>query len=145
MQTPNPDIIVDTKKCLLTRVWYRCLLRVSTRAWQIQMGMLTANHWTEQRVPNGGARKRTERGNGVCNPIGRTAISTRCPRAPRGQPKGTCGGTHDSSCICRPTRMALLDINGRRDPWFCEVWMPQCRGLPGRGGRSGWVGGGTPS
>ena len=30
--------------------------------------------------------------------------------------------------------------NGRRAPWSCEGWMSQCRGMPGQGGRSGWVG-----
>jgi hypothetical protein len=38
--------------------------------------MLTANCWTEHRDPNGGDRERTERAEGVCNPIGRTTIST---------------------------------------------------------------------
>jgi hypothetical protein len=36
--------------------------------------------------------------------------------------------------------MALLDINGRRGPWPCEDSMPQCRGMPGPGSLSGWVG-----
>ena len=39
----------------------------------------------------------------------------------------------------------MLDINERRGPWLCEGSMPPCRGMPGRGGRSRWVGGGTPS
>jgi hypothetical protein len=30
-------------------------------------------------------------------------------------------------------------INGTR-PWSCEGSMPQCRGMPGSGSRSGWVG-----
>jgi hypothetical protein len=34
--------------------------------------MLTANHWTEHRVPNGGVRERTKRAEGVYNPIGIT-------------------------------------------------------------------------
>ena len=29
----------------------------------------------------------------------------------------------------------MLDINGRRGPWYCEGLMPQCRGS-----RSKWVG-----
>ena len=29
MQTPNPEIIIDAKKCLLTGAWYSCLLRGS--------------------------------------------------------------------------------------------------------------------
>jgi hypothetical protein len=36
--------------------------------------------------------------------------------------------------------MALLDINGRRVPWSCDGSMPQCRGMPGWGSKSGWVG-----
>jgi hypothetical protein len=46
--------------------------------------MLTANHWTEHNVPDGGIKERTEGDEGVCNPKGRTRISTReTPRAPR--------------------------------------------------------------
>jgi hypothetical protein len=37
-------------------------------------------------------------------------------------------------------RMALLVINGRRGPWSCEYFLPQCRGIPGPGSGSGWVG-----
>jgi hypothetical protein len=37
-------------------------------------------------------------------------------------------------------KMALLDINKRRGPWFCEVLVSQCRGMPGKGSRSRWVG-----
>ena len=36
--------------------------------------------------------------------------------------------------------MALSGINGRRGPWSCEGLMPQCRGMPGQGSGSGWVG-----
>jgi hypothetical protein len=35
------------------------------RAWQIQRWMLSANHWTEHRVPNEGARERTQEAEGV--------------------------------------------------------------------------------
>jgi len=34
--------------------------------------------------------------------------------------------------------MALLDINWRGH-WSCEGLMPQCRGLPGQGGRREWM------
>jgi len=45
--------------------------------------MFTANHFTEKRASNGGVRERTEITEGVCNPIGRTTISTnQIPRAP---------------------------------------------------------------
>jgi hypothetical protein len=33
-------------------------------------------HWTEHRVPNKGVGERTEGVEEVCNPIGRTTIST---------------------------------------------------------------------
>ena len=36
-------------------------------------------------------------------------------------------------------RMALLDINGRRNLWSWEGLMPQCRGMPGWEDRSEWV------
>jgi hypothetical protein len=34
----------------------------------------------------------------------------------------------------------LLNINGRRGPWSCEGWMPQCQGMSGQGNGSGCVG-----
>ena len=36
-------------------------------------------------------------------------------------------------------RMVLLGINGRKGPCSCEGPMPQCRGMSGQGGRSGWI------
>jgi hypothetical protein len=36
--------------------------------------------------------------------------------------------------------MAFSVINRRRGPWSCESSMPQYRGMPGLGSRSGWVG-----
>jgi len=42
------------------------------------MRMLTANHQTEHRDPNGEVRGRTVGDEGVCKPIGRT-ISTKQP------------------------------------------------------------------
>jgi hypothetical protein len=36
--------------------------------------------------------------------------------------------------------MAFSVINGKRGPWSCEGSMPQCRGMPGRRGGSGWIG-----
>ena len=63
-------------------------------------GMLAANNWTEQVFPNRGVRGRTEEAEGVCNPIGRTTISTnQTPQSSQGlnpQPKNAPG----SSCIC---------------------------------------------
>jgi hypothetical protein len=105
MQTPNADTIADAKKCLLTGTWYSCLLRGSARSWLRQMRMLTANHWTECRDPNGEVRARTEGVEGVCNPIGRTTISTNQtppPKLPWTKPltKEYTGGTHGSCWIC---------------------------------------------
>ena len=37
-------------------------------------------------------------------------------------------------------RMALSVINERRGPWSSEGFMPQYRGMPGPGKRSGWGG-----
>jgi hypothetical protein len=34
----------------------------------------------------------------------------------------------------------LISITRRRGPWSYEGLMPQCRGMPGRRGGSGWVG-----
>jgi hypothetical protein len=42
-------------------------------------------------------------------------------------------------------RMALSDINLRRGPWSSEGSMPQCRGMPGQEGGSGWVDGEVPT
>jgi hypothetical protein len=36
--------------------------------------------------------------------------------------------------------MAFWDINERRGPWSSEGSKPQCRGMPGQGSRSVWVG-----
>jgi hypothetical protein len=38
--------------------------------------MLTANHWTEHSVPNGGDRETTDGDEGIYNPIERTTVST---------------------------------------------------------------------
>jgi len=58
----------------------------------------------ENRAPNGGVRKRTEGAEGVCNPIGRTTISTnQTVQSSQGlnhQPKSIHGGTHGTSHIC---------------------------------------------
>ena len=36
--------------------------------------------------------------------------------------------------------VAYVAEDGRRGPWSCEDHMPQYRGMPGPGSRSGWVG-----
>jgi hypothetical protein len=66
--------------------------------------MLVVNHWTEHRVPNGGVREKIEGSEGVCNPPGRTTITTnQSLQSSQGltyQPMSTHGGTHGSSHIC---------------------------------------------
>jgi hypothetical protein len=92
---------VDANKCLLTGAWYSCLLRGSASAWQIQKWILTVIHGNEHRVPNIGARERTQVIERVCRPIGGTIIWTnQYPQSSQGlnhQPKSTHGRTHDSS------------------------------------------------
>jgi hypothetical protein len=62
--------------------------------------MLTANHRTDHTVPNEGVRERTEGAEGVCNPIGRTTISTnQSSQGLNHQQKSTHGGTYGSSHI----------------------------------------------
>jgi hypothetical protein len=48
--------------------------------------MLTANHWTEHGVSNGGVRERTEEAEGDCKPIGRRTIPTNHPELPQTKP-----------------------------------------------------------
>jgi hypothetical protein len=116
IQTPNPNTIVDANKCLLTEAWYSCLLRACARGWQLQRPMLIANHWTEHGDPNGGVRERTEGVEGVCNPIGRTIISTiQTSQSSQGlnhQAKSTHGGTCGSSRICNRGWRSLASIGG---------------------------------
>jgi hypothetical protein len=68
------------------------------------MWMLAADHWTEQRDTSGGVKGRSEGAEGICNPIGRTTISTNQARQSlrrlNHQPKNPHGRTHGSSCIC---------------------------------------------
>jgi hypothetical protein len=62
--------------------------------------MVAANHWTESRVPNRGVKERTEGVQGVCNPMGRTTISTnQNPLNSQGLSHQQMH-THGSSCIC---------------------------------------------
>ena len=67
-QPPNPDVMVDVNKCLLTGAWYGCLLRGSVSAWLIQKWMLTAIHWTEHRILNEGARENAQEAKGFVAP-----------------------------------------------------------------------------
>ena len=64
------------QQVLPDRGCYSCLQRGSTSAWQIQTWILTSYHWTEQRIPNEGARERTQGTEGGGNHIGGTTIWT---------------------------------------------------------------------
>jgi hypothetical protein len=65
--------------------------------------MLETNHGTEYGVLNGGVREKTEEAKGVCNPIGRTTISTnQTPQSSQGlnhQAKSTHGVMDGSSYV----------------------------------------------
>ena len=76
MQPPNPSTIADAKKCLLEGTRYGCLLEGSARVTLIQMRMVATNHQTEHGDTDEGARERTEGAGRVCNPMGRTTLST---------------------------------------------------------------------
>jgi hypothetical protein len=82
---------------------------------EVGLPMSITNHWTEHgEVPKRGVRERTEGIEGICNPIGRTTISTNQtaapsppfappppipPRTPR-ELSHQQRSTHGSSCIC---------------------------------------------
>jgi hypothetical protein len=97
------------------------------------MQILAANHWTEHVDPNVGVRRRTE---GICNPIGRTIISTNQTPPPQLNP-GTKPPTKEYKWrdpwlqLHMYQRMKLSGINGRKGSWFCEDLMTQCKGIQG--------------
>jgi hypothetical protein len=108
--------------------------------------MITANHWTEHRVPNGvpneGVRVRTEGAEGVCYPIGRTTISTKTTQSSQGlthQPKSTHGGTHGSSRICS-RGMPCGTSMGEEALGLIQVLFPSVEECQDREvGMGGWV------
>ena len=92
-------------------------------------------------ITAGGDRERIEGAEGVWDSIGRTTKSTnQTPQSSQGvnyQPKSTHGATHGSSHICSRGWPCWTSMGG---PWSFEVLMSKCRGMPGPGSRSGWVG-----
>ena len=143
MQPTNSVTIADCKKCLLTGVWYVCLLGGPARALPIQMLMLAAKHQTEQGDLNWGVRERAGGAERVCNPIGKTTVSTyQTPQSSQGlnhQPKNTNGGTHGSSCPCSRGWPYLASMREKAlGP--VKAWFP----VVGEWGRSGFVFGGAP-
>jgi hypothetical protein len=106
--------------------------------------MLSANHWTEHKVHNGGARERTQGTEGVCSPIGGTTICDNQhppPKIPGTKPPTKVYGWRDPWLLQLHIwqSMALSGISRRSSPWTWGCLMPQCRGMPGQEG-SGWVG-----
>jgi len=107
------------RKHLQTGTWCGSLLRGSARALLIQMRMLAAIHGTEHGTPME-ERERTEGTEGVCNPIGRTTISTNqtVPSSPRSfqglrnQLESRHVGTHVSRHKCSRERHCLASIEG---------------------------------
>jgi hypothetical protein len=47
----------------------------------MQRQMLAGNLWFEHGIPNGGVRERTERAEGVCDPIGKTISTNQTPQS----------------------------------------------------------------
>jgi hypothetical protein len=43
-----------------------------------------------------------------------------------------------------PLLVLKIFLKDKSSPWSCEGLMPQCRGMPGQGEGSEWVGRGTP-
>jgi hypothetical protein len=137
---PKPDIITDDKECVLTGAWDSWLLRGSVSAWQIQRLMLTVIHWTEHRVPNEGARERTQRAEEVSSSIGGTTISTNQISSPllpdlpgtKIPAKQYTWSTQVSSCICSRGWPCWTSMEG-------EALGPGKAQYPNVGEFEGWV------
>ena len=108
--------------------------------------MLTANHRTEHRVPDGGVRQGTKRAEGVCSPmVGEQQCQpVRSPQSSWGldhQPKSTMEG----AMAVYVAEDGLVGHQWEERPLVLGCSMPQCKRMPGQEARSGWVGGGVPS
>jgi hypothetical protein len=91
-------ILLPFKGLQIWRLWIFNLLD-----WEM-CSLCNISNLALHRVPNGGARERTQGAEGVCSPTeGRTILTNQYPQSSQGlnhQPKDTHGGTHDSSHIC---------------------------------------------
>jgi hypothetical protein len=125
-QLPNAFTMEYASKILLKGLWYSCLLWGYASAWQ--KWMVTVSYWMEHKSPNGGARESTQGAKEVFNPIGGTTIWT------NQYPQSSCLWLH--MYRRRPSRPSL----GREAPWYCKLYMPQYRAMPGPRSGSGWVG-----
>jgi len=89
--------------------------------------MLAANHRTENGVPNGGIRKRTQGAEEVCTHLGRTTISAnQTPPELSGTKPPTKEYTWSNPWLQQHMKqtMALSGISERKGPWSCEGLMP---------------------
>jgi hypothetical protein len=100
---------------------------LAARAWQIQRRMLTAKHWTECGIPDGGVGEGTEGVGGVCSPMG-VSNSVNQPDPPElpgtGPPTKECTWRDPWLWPLRWQRMAFLDIRGEERPlvlWGFDV------------------------
>jgi hypothetical protein len=108
IQSPNPGIIPDAKKCLLTGAWYSCLLRGFSRAWQIQRRMLTPQPTIGLSTgsPMEELKKGLEELKGFAAPQEKQQYQPTSTPPPQSSqrlnhlPKRTHRGTHGSSHIC---------------------------------------------
>ena len=149
--SPKPDTIVDANKCLLTGTWYCCLLRGSASAWQIQKWMLSANHWSEHKVPNWGARERTKGAEGACSNIGGTIIWTsQYPQSSQGlnQRLHMEGPMVPAAYVAKDALVALVASMGGEALGPEKAWCPsvgKCQDRKVRvgelvsRGRAGWI------
>jgi hypothetical protein len=102
--------------------------------------MSAANHYTKCRIPNGGVRERTEGTEGVCNPIGRTTISTNQTHQNSQEVSHQPRNAHDSSCICSRGWPCQASVGGEVLQPMKAQYMSQCRGIEGREAEvGGWV------
>jgi hypothetical protein len=98
---------------------------------------------SEHGIPNGGVRERTEGAEGVCNPIGRTTISTnQSSQGLNSQPRSTHRGTHGSSRICSKRWPCWASM---REEALGPVKKARCPSVGEFEGGEVGVGGGTPS
>jgi hypothetical protein len=91
--------------------------------------MLAGNHWTDHRVPKKGVKERTEGVEGLCNPIRRTAISTK-KTSPLPEFSGIKHSTKEYTWlqVHMHQRTVLYCISGRRGTWnYDDSIDAQCR------------------
>jgi hypothetical protein len=104
--------------------------------------MLTANHWTEHGVLNGGIRERTEGAEGVCNNINQPNP----PEFPGTKPPTKEYTWRDPGYSCISSRGWPCQASmGGEALGFVKAGCPSIRRMPGQRIRSRWVGKGTSS